>query len=153
MNKSAAQRIIREASPSFLANNPAGITAILQDLSTKLMPVEFRKPFVRLPEEDETYRCFECRGEGDVMGESEREDCLECGGKGEIHFKDNQVILTVWRGGHSIETVATVLPGNAVTAYVNVAQPGFPEWKRLEISEVEANLARSAVHDTKEQQP
>lgn len=154
MNKTQAQRIIREASPGFLASNPPiGTLAALQKITNRLTPVEFRKPFARIPDEKDDWQdCELCAGEGEIYSSQSGFDitCPECKGDRHRPYKDNEVFVTVYRNGHSIETLARVKEDGDVKAWVNVYEPGFLRNSKIELTSEEKDLALQAVKEARE---
>lgn len=145
------QQTIRELSPDYLSQNPPmGIEANLAAITAKYGPVkyEFRRPFARIPDElDERQECDMCDRTKTcwITEEQSEQDCPYCGAAGELPFMPNQVLLTVWRNWHSIETLAVVLDTGEVNAWVSVNEPGFPRNSKMELTEEEKELARLTV--------
>lgn len=132
----------------FYGNQPIGtvaaIQAILDHAKAKPKWPEFRQPFCRKPDElDQLQSCYVCGGDKTVLVHGEEEDCGMCGGEGTLPFQENEVFLTVYRDGHSIETLAVVLDNGEVNAFVSLSQPGFPEGKRVLLTDHEKEVARN----------
>lgn len=147
-----AQAIIREASEGYLSDHPPiGVKAVLADLARRLTPVEsveFRKPFVRIPDEcDDEPDCPACLGQGDFWATEDQEwgDCPYCSGEGSIPFNYNQVFIMIYRNFHSVEALVTVTTKGECLAVVTVAEPGFKAGDAIQLTETEADLCRCAV--------
>jgi hypothetical protein len=110
---------------------------------------EWRKPFARIPDEkDDWQECYVCLGDGETWSSADQEyrDCGFCpDSKGKLPYLPNQVFVTVYRGGHSIETLATVLDSGEVNAWVSLSQPGFPYGREVPLTDAEKDLARQTL--------
>lgn len=144
-----AQQTVRNLSPDYLSNNPlVGIIEVMADITRRLTPHEFRKPFVRLPDEnDERPECNMCLGDKTcyITEEQGDVDCPYCGAKGYLEFNYNQVFIIVYRDFHSIEALVTVAVNGDCHAVVTVAEAGFKPGQPIDLTEAECDLCQSAV--------